>query len=256
MNVAERSLGQRQKFRVVIVGLLQRQFGDIETEFPELDLRHVRNDISTPDISPALLRAADHVVCMTRFISHGHVEQVKSICDPARVTYLSTSSGITPLRAKLSALSNQARLLSDAKVISLPVRDAAPAYAIDFSALRQAQLGEPLTFTRPNAMPAHVFRSECESALTFYRKETGLPLAVEVTSNRAVFTIPETLARAEAQLLEPSERPESARNTRRFWRDVYLESYRLRPNADAAEHARYADAAMSGWLSLFPKGVQ
>lgn len=253
MNIAERSLNQRHKFRVIIVGLFPRQFEEIASEFPGLDLRHVPQG-SAYDTSQ-LYRNADRIMVMTKFIGHDLSDKVRNSCDPRNIIW--NHGAFSAARNELAKLESQAKLLADQKVISLPIREASGIYRIDFSALRHAKTGETLTYTRPETMPAHNFESEITNALGYYKKECGVRASHHVSGGKVTITVERGvnhLENAEAALLESFEReaPESARNTKRFWRDVYLESYRSRPLADAAEHVAFADAAMAGWLSLFP----
>lgn len=242
------------KLRVLVVGLFYEQFKIVVPEFPELDLRHMGGDKNDNKNDAALVGACDHYICMTRFSSHARMWRL----DKRKTTFV---------HGALSELRRVLRKLADTVVLSLPVLSTIPtdeatlARANDFGAVCIANIGQVLTFTRREREPAHVFIQAAHAARDMFRRQHGVHSTLEVTSNKATFTVTDAngstirvpvLEAAEALLLEKSERRPPRNMLAKLaplWRRVFTQSQLAAPYSPVEFHAAVASKAVGSWLS-------
>jgi hypothetical protein len=236
--------------RIVVVGLLDRQFALVRNEYPSLDLIHYKD--GSHGKLDGFIKNADRILVITKFISHSIWDHV----DRAKVAYF---SGLESLRMSLRNIAAETVFAAPNVVVSMRTEFDPSKPLCDYTPLATSKTGDVLTFFRPPGVPAHVFSQNVEAALTHYRKLCLVQATTEIHGGKADVFISHgaafpKLAEAEAKLGDPQEvtfrLPTFDEQTRQFWKDVFLSSMRAQPGASPSHYAENANAAVKSWREI------
>lgn len=226
--------------RVCVVGLLDRQFAIVKSEFPSLDLTHYKEGSLTR--LDGKLKSADQILVITKFISHRIWDHVPR----ERVRYF---TGLDGLRMKCAEIA--AAVAFEPSSISLPIVDMDSTRPLcDYTGLATAEPGNVLEFTRPNNIPAHVFAQNVQAAQSHYQRLCGVESECEISGGRALLRIVKPATFKPEPAPEPPvtfRLPSVEEEGREFWRAMYVQSFRLMPYASQATHTHNASAAHDAW---------
>ena len=224
---------------VVVVGLLPPQAQRIAEEFPRRGLKFIPRDRERE--VPELIRGFDHVLVMTKFISHVTWHQVPS----SKVVPI--NGGLTQLKAKLAKL--------------LPPEEAHPeeppimATLVDYSALRTAKPGDRLFFKRPHGTSKKKHWSAVGVSRSYYKTHHGI-----VTEQHEADGGIDIVVNGTVPLGTPVAKPEAVpevfhESLQQFWMDAYLHLISACPGLPDGLLASRSDAAVAALRQRFPEAA-
>lgn len=255
MSLTATKLNVREKPRVLVIGLLDRQVFPLHREFPELHLDFVEGGRGW-GVNRSVdqrIRAADRIVLIPWLLPHSLTKKVTDL-RRGNVVTLPGKSGLSSVRDTLRGM--VAAMEFDYRMVPvLPMAAALelvpPSQQIDFGALLHAHGGQLLTYIRPERMPAHAFETELQNAVRDAKRH-GVTATYEIRGGKATLTI-ERAKVLRLPIIEDRPRipPQFAHVLANLWRVVYIAAIKRMPYMPPATHAAAANAAVRGWLFLF-----
>lgn len=98
ININKQKIQKVKKKKILIVGLIHKQFNDIKSEFDDkFDLKLWANDGSNTTLRQ-MIKYSDHVIIMTNFISHS----IDATVAQSNVKFTRISGGISTLKDELN----------------------------------------------------------------------------------------------------------------------------------------------------------
>jgi hypothetical protein len=237
--------------RALVVGLLPPQARKVAEAFPGCGLKFMSRERERE--VGAVAESFDHVVLMTKFISHKVQDQV-----PREKREL-VNGGITDLRRRLK------QILTPVKIEATKTVEPKPSAERDFSFLKDSKVGEVLHFKRPSDTSRDTWTKQVSAVRSYYRLRHGVitegrtvedGVMVTITARRAPEVADASYKAPEAAPAAAPEAPlmvASNSEQRAFWRETFLRYVTALPGATAAELAAKADAAVAVLALRFPE---
>ena len=257
--------------KVVVLGNLEKDMRRTGANFPNLDISYVtaRNAAG----SDQLLKHADRLVVMTRFVSHGLTAKT-----PREKTTL-IHGGFSRLRDELERLNTVAPVLEQAADDTHPFTleqedDDMRISPYPLHQMLEAKAGDTVVFKKLPDQKVENFGAAIRQAMLRYKGSHGLEAEwawaagkqrIEVLITKAArrddepaaaelpAAVPSASA-VEAPAMAHAPAPQTSTAVHQaYWWAVYLESLKARPSAFDDAHEKTANNALDAFLKRFPK---
>jgi hypothetical protein len=160
--------------KIGIIGLLSSQVATIKAAFPELKIEFLSRERERE--AGRFAGNCSKVVLMTKFISHS---VFGSIPTHKRVP---VKGGMTDLRRTLQTLSEMPEFARRAPVAT---KEVTMSTALYWNGLREAKVGDVVTFTRPTSMSTPEWKQHVANRRSYYKRQYGIHTVANVTGNKA-----------------------------------------------------------------------
>jgi hypothetical protein len=257
--------------KVVVVGLLRKQVSALRGEFPALSIEYLSKEDKTGVASAPLIKSADRVVMMIKFIEHtmyNRVPKSKLIHINGGLTALRGTLATLEMTAKMEAIANAPTDALITEEMDMPTGKP----LMDFSCFKTCATGDIIEFTRPSGMAAHQFPVNISAGRSYAKRNFGVVTEQEIKGSKATVRVvvgydDAQTAKATAEGRTPTTatihtlpvsvmKQGNAETTGTFWMQVYIEHMKQNPAGEAATHARAASLAVDMWEAKFNAPAQ
>ena len=229
--------------KTAVVGLLPAQAQKIAKDFPRSGLKFVPRDRER-EVS-TITGALDHVLIMTKFISHTTWHSIP------REKVTPVNGGLSDLRNKLRKLERVLPPVPVERPESLELPDMADA---DYSAIKFADPGQVLVYKRPSNLSMATFEKQVAAARSYYKRKHSIETEQKPVDQTIHITVNGKLDKTPPVEPTPAPTPapiEATETVRRLWADTYVSFVRSLPGAPDEALAARADAAVAAYRERF-----